>query len=386
MSSQNASSSNQEDEQPPPPTAIMPTTFPRFLELPNELQILIWEWAFWVPRQRRFAVLRVSSPPSPRLSHQVLSLKNPQVKVGWPIFNPSSLASTDHVARLLATTSRSRAVIRQLVQRTLEKPWLERLGLTQHHIDPEVDVVCFGGDQVIMSANRFMMAITLVLGNEFPNIMCPALSFCRLIRHDLQRGFVDPVSTALATLRGVDPVWNEIFCPGPNTLPSPGLPRTMYFLLKGPPPRRPLGHSRERFRFEQLELHDPSSSEAWDLAFNGSLNSQASSQFRKNLALSVSEESCTLTGDQDVLEQRGKPSRLYRYHSQHCLLFDPDLIVSGERLDCLDGLICTRFSYFQSLARQHHSGCRAFAGFSIEALDRRSFERRYFCNHSLCRA
>lgn len=288
MSSQNASSSsNEEEERLPPETAAAPTAFPRFLELPAELQIQVWEWAFWAPRQRRLAVLRTSSAPSTSLSHQVLNIHNLQVNVGWPVSNPQYLDETDQVASLLAACYVSQAVVRPLVQQTLKTPWLQRLGLTRHHINPDVDIICFGGDRNLMSANRFLMAAALILGNEFSNIMVPAPDFWRLARAELQRGLVDPVSTALNVLRNVDPVWSELFRPGPNSLPHPGMPRTMYFILKTPVPRgNRCAHGRgECVHFEHLELYDPAASETWHLALEGSFNIVAHRQFYRNIAL-----------------------------------------------------------------------------------------------------
>lgn len=286
MSSQNASSSsNQDGEQQSHGTAVAPTAFLFFLQLPVELQIQVWEWAFRAGRQRRLAVLRTSSVPSPILSHQVLNLHNQQVNVRWPVSNPQYLDETDHVGNLLLATHRSLAVVRPLVQRTLDTPWLRRLGLSRYHIDPDVDIMCFGGDRNLLSANRFLLATTLVLGNEFPNIMCPASDFARLANADLQRGSVDPVSTALNTLRGIDPVWSEIFGTGPDSLPRPGLPRNMYFILKTDIPRKVQcahGNGGGCVHFEHLELYDPSASEIWQLAFEESFNVGADHQFYRN--------------------------------------------------------------------------------------------------------
>lgn len=287
MSSQNApSSSNQEGEQQSPGTAVAPTTFLFFPQLPTEIQIHIWELAFWAGRPRRLAVLRTSSVPSPATSHQVLNLNNLQANVRWPVSNPQYLNETDHVPNLLLATHRSRAVILPLVQQTLETTWLRRLGLTRYHINPDVDIVCFGGDRNLLGANRFLLAATLVLGNEIPHIMCPASDFARLADADLQSGSVDPVNTALNTLRGIDPVWSELFRPGP-ALPNPGLPRSMYFILRTDPPRQVrCAHGQgECVHFEHLELYDPSASEIWQLAFEGSFNPEAHHQFYRNIAI-----------------------------------------------------------------------------------------------------
>ncbi|KAG8160807.1 hypothetical protein KVR01_009071 [Diaporthe batatas] len=288
MSSQNASSSsNQEGEQQSPVTAVATTEFPLFLELPTEIQIEVWEWAFWAPRERRLAVLRTSSVPSPALSHQVLGLNNLQVTISWPVSNPQYLAETNHVANLLSAAHRSHVVISSLVQRNLDTPWLRRLGLARYHINPQVDIVFFGGDRNLIGANRSLMAATLVLGEELPCVMCPASDFARLVNADLQRGSVDPVSTALNTLRSVNPVWSALFRHAPDSLPSPMLPRTMYFLLRTDAPRSArCAHGQgECLHFEHLELFDLSASETWNLSFQGLSSLPSQNRFYRNITI-----------------------------------------------------------------------------------------------------
>ncbi|POS72248.1 hypothetical protein DHEL01_v209349 [Diaporthe helianthi] len=264
MSTQNTSSPSiqQEEEQPSPNMAITPTTFTRMLDLPTEIQIQMWAAAFRAPRQPRLAALRIYDAPSTSLSHQVLNLNNLQASLGWAPSNHAYLAETDHVASLLAVSHRSQTIIRPLA-RQLHTPWLERLGLAPYHLDPTRDIVFFGYDGDILDSSRFMIAAGLVLGNELQNIMVPAAAFWRLVRAELMRGLVDPVLVALTALRNVDPVWHEVFRPGPtNPLRWPGLPRDMFFLL-GPLPRCSRHGSRECLHFEHLqisslaELHAP---------------------------------------------------------------------------------------------------------------------------------
>ncbi|KAI7776447.1 hypothetical protein LA080_005339 [Diaporthe eres] len=126
------------------------------------------------------------------------------------------------------------------------------------------DIVLFGGDGNVILATPSMMAMSLVLGNELPNIMVPALAFVSHVIGDLSLGTVEPVSAALARLRAVDPVWNEIFRPGANTLPRPGLPRNIYFLLVHVPSTR-LADRRPRLdclHFEHLSFFPPSATAA----------------------------------------------------------------------------------------------------------------------------
>lgn len=234
--------------------------FTCFLRLPVELQLLVWEHAFQSHRNPRVAVLRVHSAPNTRLSHEVLNLNNADASIGWPVSNNLCLAETDPVSSLLATCHRSRVVTLKMMGTTFDTPWLRRLGLTGPHIDPGADIVFFGGDGNVILATPSMMAMSLVLGNELPNIMVSALAFVSHIIGDLSLGTVEPVSAALARLRAVDPVWNEIFRPGANTLPRPGLPRNMFFLL-GPVPSTRLSDRRPRLdclHFEHLSFFPPS--------------------------------------------------------------------------------------------------------------------------------
>lgn len=242
--------------------------FTCFLQLPVELQIEVWEHAFPYNRTPRVALLRVHSEPDTRLSHQVLNLNNTDASIGWPVSNHFCLLETDPVSSLLETCHRSRILTLKTMGGTFDTPWLRRLGLTGAHIDPAADIVFFGGDGNVLLAPRSMMAMSLVLGNEFLNIMVPALAFVAHVTSDLSLGTVEPVSAALARLRAVDPVWNEIFRPGANTLPRPGLPRNIYFLL-GPVPRSRLSDRRPRLdcvHFEHLEFFPPSAMAAAAMA------------------------------------------------------------------------------------------------------------------------
>lgn len=238
--------------------------FTCFLRLPVELQLLVWEHAFQSNRKPRIALLRVHSAPNTRLSHSVLNLNNVDASLGWPVSNRLCLAETDPVSSLLTTCHRSRVVTLKMMGTTFDTPWLRRLGLTGPHIDPGADIVFFGGDGNVILATPSMMAMSLVLGNELPNIMVPALAFVSHVIGDLSLGTVEPVSAALARLRAVDPVWNEIFRPGANTLPRPGLPRNIYFLL-GPVPSTRLADRRPRLdclHFEHLSFFPPSATAA----------------------------------------------------------------------------------------------------------------------------
>lgn len=157
MSSQEALSSFHEDEQ----------RFTCFLRLPVEIQIRIWEHAVSSNRNPRVACLQVQSAPSTNLSHEVLNLSHMDARIGWRILNPDYLTRTDHVPSLLAASHRSRTVTLPRV----DTPWLRRLGLSGAHIDPTTDIVCFGHPTDESGTNRFMTGLSLVLGNEFPNIM-----------------------------------------------------------------------------------------------------------------------------------------------------------------------------------------------------------------------
>lgn len=242
--------------------------FTCFLWLPVELQIQVWEHAFQSDRNPRVALLRVHSAPDTRLSHEVLNLNNVDARIGWPVSNNLCLAETNPVSSLLATCHRSRIVTLKKMGTTFDTPWLRRLGLTGAHIDPGSDIVFFGGDGNVILAEPSMMAMSLVLGNELPNIMVPALAFVSHITGSLSLGTVEPVSAALARLRAVDPVWNEIFRPGANTLPRPGLPRNIYFLL-GPVPNTRLADRRPRLdcvHFEHLTFYPHSATAAAPMA------------------------------------------------------------------------------------------------------------------------
>lgn len=251
MSSQSEQcSSHREEEKPCPSTVMAPTTFHSFCDLPRELQIMIWKWAFWTGASRRLACLRIHSTPSARLSQQVLNLDNRQARIGWPLTNPLYLRETDHAARLLATSFLSRTVGQGLSG----TPWLQQLGLGEYHINPHTDIVFFGSERNLLTDNGLMMAASLVLGSAFTSIMVPAASFVRsLCLGPLQEGKVEPVSTALTILRAIDPVWDEIFRPGPNTL-RPALPRNMYFFV-GPLPSVDLcSHGPGCIHLEHLEV------------------------------------------------------------------------------------------------------------------------------------
>lgn len=278
MSSQGSPSSSNHEEGP---------AFTCFLWLPVELQIRVWEHAFPSNRSPRVAFLRVHSAPDTFLSHEVLNLNNLDARIGWPVSNPRCLANTDPVSSLLATSHRSRTVTLKTVERTLDTPWLRRVGLAEAHVDPDIDIVFFGGNGDVLHDIRSMTAMTLVLGNEFPNIMVPAHAFSRHAFVDLNFGNVEPVHTALAALRDVDPVWHELFRPGPNALPHPGLPRNIYFLL-GPISTTRISNYRagsDCLHFEDLAFSPPLATEPWHLDHASSLDEQSIHQRIANVLL-----------------------------------------------------------------------------------------------------
>lgn len=277
------SSSHQEEEgQPSPSSGMTPASFHLFCDLPPELQIIVWEWAFWTS-PRRLACLRIRDTPSARLAHQVLNLNNLQASIGWPLANPLYLEETDHVARLLVTAPLSQTVVQPLVRETMRTPWLRRLGLTEYHINPHTDIVFFGSDLNLLADRRIVLAASLVLGSAFPNIMVPAESFLNL-GGALLGGAYNPVDTALTIVRAADPVWHELFRPGPNALPRPALPKNIYFLL-GPLPSTDLcGHGRGCIHLEHLEVFDPSGPEAWHSALQASFDLENSSPFLETLS------------------------------------------------------------------------------------------------------
>lgn len=257
MSCQSGHSSSHQEEEglPSSSTGMAPTTFHSFRDLPRELQIMVWEWAFWTGGSRRLACLRIHSTPSARLSQQVLNLDNRQARIGWPLSNPFYLEETDHVARLLATSFLSRTIAQQLFRETSRTTWLQRVGLSDHHINPHSDIVFLGSNGNLLTDNALMMAVSLVLGSTFTSIMVPANSFSSLCSDLLQSGFVEPVSAALNILRAVDPIWDEIFRPGPDNL-RPDLSKNMYFLL-GPLPNTDLcSHGPGCIHLGHLEIFD----------------------------------------------------------------------------------------------------------------------------------
>lgn len=230
MSSQSTPSSSHPHQGQSPPAITGDRTFTCFLELPAEIQIQVWQEAFPSSHSPRIACLEVHSTPSTALSHEVLNLNNMNAEIGWRVLNREYLDQIDDVSSLLAASHRSRTVTLQATPQSLDTPWLRRLGLTQAHIDPSLDILFFkGGDE---ESTETMMTMSLVLGNEFPNVMVPAMDFVEDIHADLRFGNVEPVNAALTALRAVDPVWHEIFRPGPNTLPVPRLPRNIYFFLE----------------------------------------------------------------------------------------------------------------------------------------------------------
>lgn len=195
---------------------------------------MVWEYAFPSDADSRIACLHVQSAPSTRLSHEVLNLGYKDATIGWEILNPMYLAQTDPVSSLLTTSDRSRSVTLSRVQKTLDTPWLRRLGLSGAHLNPETDIVCFGNPLDGTGSNRFMSGLSLVLGNEFPNIMVPAQPFERYIQRELRFGDVDPVRAALAGLKAVDPVWDRLFSDLGGPLASPGTPRNIYYFMANP--------------------------------------------------------------------------------------------------------------------------------------------------------
>lgn len=259
MSSQSATSSNDEE-------FIFGPTFTCFLRLPVELQIRVWEYAFPVNPSPRVACLEVQSAPSTQLSHEVLNLNNMEAEIGWRILNPTYLAESDMVLSLLATSHRSRTITLERVKRTLDTPWLRRLCLSGAHIDPATDIVCFGHPISDAGTNRCMIGLSLVMGNELTNVMVSAELFLRHAALDLRGGTVDPVRRALATLRSVDPVWDQLFrSDGGGPLRSPSLPKNIYYFVSNPLRTPHCVHGSDSFclHYEHLKIANWDEASEW---------------------------------------------------------------------------------------------------------------------------
>lgn len=260
MSSQGASSASTHEEGP---------TFTCFLRLPVELQIQVWEYAFPSSPGPRIACLQVQSAPSTRLSHEVLNLNNMDAHIGWRILNLTYLAETDSVSSLLETSHRSRTITLRRVQRTLDTPWLRRLGLSGAHVDPETDIICFGNPTDHDGMHPFMTGMSLVMGNEFPNVIVPTRPFLRHVVQHLVRGVVDPVGKALEVLRAADPVWDQIFRPeGGGPLPSSCLPKNIYYFMSVPRRAPCCAHGRSFcLHYEHLKISTWSDRVAWATSY-----------------------------------------------------------------------------------------------------------------------
>lgn len=276
MSESTSTPSTHGDAPSSPPTTTG-STFTCFYRLPVELQILVWQYAFPSNEKPRIACLRVQSAPSAALSHEVLNLGNTDATIGWEILNPMHLANTDSVSSLLATSDRSRTVTLPRVHETLDTEWLRRVGLSSAHIDPETDIVCFGHPTDQSGTNRFMTSISLVLGNEFPNIMVAAEPFVVHMSLDLLLGSRDPVRAGLAALRAVDPVWDQLFRPG-GAIPliSPGLPRNIYYFVANPKREPRCEHQSGSFCLHPEHLTIVSSDEAfyWAVGYTSASRSE----------------------------------------------------------------------------------------------------------------
>lgn len=263
MSSQGASSASTHEERP---------KFTCFLRLPVELQILVWEYAFPSNPGPRIACLQVQSTPSTHLSHEVLILNDMDAQIGWKILNPMYLAETDSLSSLLETSHRSRTITLRRVQ----TPWLRRLGLSGAHIDPTTDIVCFGHPSHHDGMDPFMTGLSLVMGNEFPNVMVPTLPFIRHVVQHLVRGVVDPVGKALEVLRAADPVWDQIFRPeerGP--LPSPCLPKNIYYFMSVPRRAPCCAHGKSFcLHYEHLKISTWSDRVKWAMSYTSADNSE----------------------------------------------------------------------------------------------------------------
>lgn len=278
MSTQGASSASTREEGP---------TFTCFLKLPAELQILVWEYAFPSNPGPRIACLQVQSTPSTHLSHEVLTINNMDGQIGWRILNPMYLTETDSLSSLLETSHRSRTITLRRVQRTLDTPWLRRLGLSGAHIDPTKDIVCFGHPTHHDGMDPFMTGLSLVMGNEFPNVMIPTRPFLRHIVQDLIRGVVDPVSRALEVIRAADPVWDQVFRPGGSgPLQHPGLPKNIYYFMSVPRRDPCCAHGRSFcLHYEHLKISTWCNRVIWATSYTSADNSKGMRLRMARLAL-----------------------------------------------------------------------------------------------------
>lgn len=270
MSSESTSTSSTHGEEPSSPPTTTGSTFTCFLRLPVELQVEVWQYAFASNDKPRIACLRVQSAPSAALSHEVLNLGNTDATIGWEILNPMYLAQSDHVSSLLATSDRSRTVALSRAQETLDTTWLRRLGLSGAHINPETDIVGFGHPFDQSADNRFMTSMSLVLGNEFPNIMVAAQLFAAHMTLDLKKGAGNPVIAGLEALRARDPVWNQLFrSSGATPMISPGLPRNIYYFVANPRREPRCEHQSGSFCLHHEHLRIVSSDEAlsWAVSY-----------------------------------------------------------------------------------------------------------------------
>lgn len=202
----------------------------------------------------RLAVLRVSQTPVQSVANQVMIFNNTDVALGWRLGNAHNLQDTDPISRLRAVSNRWQVTIDHTFRHRTDEPWLRRFGLDQFHFSLRRDIILIAGDHQFLFPDRPMVAMTLVLGGSYSRVMITANAFWQLARSYLLRedDFTNPVTMAVETLTGADPVWSKVF--GPDTLQDPKLPSNMYFLLAPPPLEANCAdYGRECIHFKHLQ-------------------------------------------------------------------------------------------------------------------------------------
>lgn len=200
----------------------MSMTMEKFPEFPLEIQDLIWKHA--------------CDPDVPRVA---MVQVNFTVHLVCLISNRAHLReSAESVQVLLATSRDSRAAAHRFIaSQGINSPWNQRLGLSRFHFRPHTDLLYIKGRDFPIN---FAATLGLVVGNEFSNIMLNAKIFCVFCNLVLQHN-ADPVPQSLAILRGALHPSSRVLDQTDQGLPTPGLPRNLYFLLCVPT----IGHIRQ---------------------------------------------------------------------------------------------------------------------------------------------